>query len=576
MSKYFSGQSQGSYLPPGFMQTATQPGQYYAAALASVGKSIGEGIRRRGEKKKDDAYFNFIEATGKIDDATKSVADLVAQGKPLDTPESKAFGQKTAGDRNQALNEADYWDKIVDLKDGDDAQLMQMFVSDPDSGADPNLRVLFGEGEKKIQQAANAARSDLINSALDPTRLGQVQSQNRLMGMDGQYVEPTQAPTSIPLPPPAPLDPDGPIPLPTREEAAALNPELYPGLAGSGSFNEGEMGNWTDSMSEDDQLKTMTAGLKKAKAWARGKAKDLRALAAQKENTLAAWEQGREIISDDAGNMSLGDLIMVPGQVERKLTDSEKRDMAESKLSTMARSMGRERFKEARVQLDKQFPDKPEIETVDLGGYTVITEDGSYKAAIKTPNRSGNKSYASLTENQQKLADTTYTKVGEEELVSSYSEGVLAYRKIKELAAGGFSGNPIADAALVTTFNKVLDPRSIVTEGEQRIYQGARPFIEYFEKLADEIKTGPSVSKKMREQFSGAAKGLIEAHRKLAEEKIESYRPFAESRGIPFDLIKPELPLSDETKNTTATTNPNRFVADLTSGTLSPAQPPAQ
>ena len=67
MSKYFSGQSQGSYLPPGFMQTATQPGQYYAAALASVGKSIGEGIRRRGEKKKDDAYKEQIQdaANGK-------------------------------------------------------------------------------------------------------------------------------------------------------------------------------------------------------------------------------------------------------------------------------------------------------------------------------------------------------------------------------------------------------------------------------------------------------------------------------------------------------------------------------
>ena len=572
MSKYFSGQSQGSYLPPGFMQTATQSGQYYAAALASVGKSIGEGIRRRGEKKKDDAYFNFIEATGKIDDATKSVADLVAQGKPLDTPESKAFGKKTAKDRNLALSEADEWDKIVDLKDGDDAQLMQMFVSDPDSGADPNLRVLFGEGEKKIQQAANAARADLINSALDPTRLGQVQSQNRLMGMDGQYGEPTPAPTSIPLPPPATFDPNGPIPLPTREEAAALNPELYPGLAASG-FNQGEMGNWTDTMSEEDQLKTMTAGLKKAKAWARGKAKDLRALAAQKENTLAAWEQGREIVTDDAGNMSLGDLIMVPGQVERKLTDSEKRDMAESKLSEMARSMGRERFKEARVQLDKQFPDKPEIETVDLGGYTVITEDGSYKAAIKTPNRSGNKSYAALTENQQKLADTTYTNIGKDEVVASYHEGVLAYRKIEALVKGK---NAITDSALVTTFNKILDPRSIVTEGEQRIYKSAEGAIEFLDRYARAITEGPTVSEPMRAQFGDAAKQIIVAHKKLAQERINNHKDFAESRGIPFDLVAPKLPDVERTGDTTATANPNRFVADLTSGTLSPAQPPAQ
>jgi hypothetical protein len=568
MSKYFSGQSQGSFLPPGFMQAATQSGQLYASALASVGKSIGEGIRRRGEKKKDDAYFNFIEATGKIDDATKSVSQLVSQGKPLDTPESKAFGQKTAGDRNQALNEADYWDDL--LKQKDDAYLLQQYVGDQSSNADPTLRKLFGEGEKKAQQAAQSVRSDLINSALDPTMLGEVGSQPRLMGMDGQFGESTPAPANIPQPPPAPLDPNGPIPLPTMEEAAALNPELYPGLAASGSFNEGEMGNWTDNISYEDQNKVMTAGLKKAKAWARGKAKDLRALAAQKENTLAAWEQGRELIADDAGDYSLGDLIKVPGQVERKLTDNEKRDMAESKLSTMARSMGRERFKEARVQLDKQFPDKPEIETVDLGGYTVITEDGSYKAAIKTPNRSGNQSYAALTENQQKLADTTYTNIGKDEVVESYHEGVLAYRKIEALVKGK---NAITDSALVTTFNKILDPRSIVTEGEQRIYKSAEGAIEFLDRYARAITEGPTVSEPMRAQFAEASKQIIVAHKKLAQERINNHKDFAESRGIPFDLVAPKLPDVELTGDTTATTsNPNRFVADLSAGTLNPAQ----
>ena len=111
----------------------------------------------------------------------------------------------------------------------------------------------------------------------------------------------------------------------------------------------------------------------------------------------------------------------------------------------------------------------------------------------------------------------------------------MAYRKIQELAA---TGDPISDAALITTFNKVLDPRSIVTEGETRIYQSARPYIEYFDKLADEIKKGPSVSPEMRSQFSNAARGLIEAHKKLAQEKIDSYRPFAKSvKSYKADLI---------------------------------------
>ena len=257
---------------------------------------------------------------------------------------------------------------------------------------------------------------------------------------------------------------------------------------------------------------------------------------------------------------------LVPGTVG--LSEDEQRDLALGELSKMARSMGRERFAEASAKIDKLFPDKPDIETVDLGSYSVITEDGKYKAAIKTPNRAGNTLYSSLSENQQKLADTTYTKIGNETLVKGYSEGLLAYRKIQELAA---TGDPISDAALITTFNKVLDPRSIVTEGETRIYQSARPYIEYFDKLADEIKKGPSVSPEMRSQFSSAARGLIEAHKKLAQEKIDSYRPFAKSRSIPFELVEPKLEDIDSGSGQgRAKEGVKRLKADLINNTLKP------
>jgi len=546
MSKYFSGQSQGSYLPPGFMQTATQSGRLYADAMANVGRSIGEAIKRRSDKRKDDTYFDLMERLGEIPGETKqgTIPGLVERGRPLDDENSKAFSSKLAGDRTAFNRESK---RLKDLIK-DETALLKEFASSGDKAVPQELIDLFKKRDKDIDDMRDAANDQFIEDRIDPANtLNASISTPPQIGRGSEFRNYLNAVIG-------------------KDD----NEELPPLVVKGGPEP-------TDSDVFLNESDVMSNSLKAAKRWARQSSKGFSEMAYEAEDKLSRFQEGRELLPPEfsGGNPTIGGLLMEPGLIpaEIGLTDDEQRNLALGELSKMARSMGRERFAEAAARVDKLFPDDPEIDTVDLGGYTVITQDGSYKAAIKTPNRSGNQNYASLTENQQKLADSTYTRVGQEELVSSYSEGVLAYRKIKELAAGGFSGNPISDAALVTTFNKVLDPRSIVTEGEQRIYQGARPFIEYFEKLADEIKKGPSVSKEMREQFSGAAKGLIEAHRKLAEEKIESYRPFAESRGIPFDLIKPELPLADVTKSAASGGDKQtRLKVDLVNGKLTEIQ----
>ena len=523
MSKYFSGQSQGSYLPPGFMEAATQSGRLYADAMANVGRSIGEVIKRRSEKRKDDTYFDLMERLGEIPNETKqgSVPGLVERGRPLDNEESKAFSARLAGDRNAYNRESK---RLKDLIK-DETALLKEFASSGDSAVPQELIDLFKKRDKDIDDLRDAGNDQFIEERLDPEH--------------------------------------------TLNAAISSPPKKDPPMIGPGSdfrqYLHSVIGDPSDDVMAEtelppvqtdvppdpaaqflDESDVMARGLKAAKRWARQSSKNFAEMAYEAEDKLSRFQEGRELIPSEisGADPTIGGLLMEPGLVPATvgLSEDEQRDLALGELSKMARSMGRERFAEASAKIDKLFPDKPDIETVDLGSYSVITEDGKYKAAIKTPNRAGNTTYAGLSENQQKLADTTYTKIGNESLVSSYSEGVLAYRKIKELAAGGFSGNPISDAALITTFNKVLDPRSIVTEGETRIYQSARPYIEYFDKLADEIKKGPSVSPEMRERFAGAARGLMDAHRKLAQEKIDSYKPFAKSRGIPFELVAPELP----------------------------------
>ena len=393
MSKYFSGQSQGSYLPPGFMEAATQSGRLYADAMANVGRSIGEVIKRRSEKRKDDTYFDLMERLGEIPDETKqgSVPGLVERGRPLDNEESKAFSAKLAGNRNAYNNEAK---RLKDLIK-DETALLKEFASSGDSAVPQELIDLFKKRDKDNDDLRDAGNDQFIEDRLNPehTLNATISSPPK---KDPPMIGPGSDFRSFVY---------NVIGKPTDDVMAET--ELPPV----------ELGGPPDPANQFlDESDVMARGLKAAKRWARQSSKNFAGMAYDTEDKLSRFQEGRELIPSEisGGAPTIGGLLMEPGLVPGTvgLSEDEQRDLALGELSKMARSMGRERFAEASAKIDKLFPDKPDIETVDLGSYSVITEDGAYKAAIKTPNRAGNTLYSSLSENQQKLADTTYTKIG--------------------------------------------------------------------------------------------------------------------------------------------------------------------
>ena len=132
--------------------------------------------------------------------------------------------------------------------------------------------------------------------------------------------------------------------------------------------------------------------------WLKGQQKGTKDIIAEHEANLDDFMAG---VDRNTGE-KLMEAVPTETEVNVPLSLKERREIVTSDLAGMARSMGRERFKEARAEVDKLFPRQPEIGVSDQGGALVITEDGAYKAAMAKPKLQGNSMFEQLSEASQK------------------------------------------------------------------------------------------------------------------------------------------------------------------------------
>lgn len=94
--------------------------------------------------------------------------------------------------------------------------------------------------------------------------------------------------------------------------------------------------------------------------------------------------------------------------------------------------------------------------------------------------------------------------------------------------------------AIITAFNKMLDPGSVVRESEfARTPQGA-PLIEKFRSYARRIEKGGILSESQYEEIRNTARQIAEIGRNLINDKLESQvRKPAAARGLNVDEIAP-------------------------------------
>lgn len=109
-----------------------------------------------------------------------------------------------------------------------------------------------------------------------------------------------------------------------------------------------------------------------------------------------------------------------------------------------------------------------------------------------------------------------------------------AYRKVSASAA---NPSPAGDLSLIFAYMKILDPGSVVREGEFATAQNAAGIPDQIRNLYNKAINGTRLAPAQRTDFVNRAKALYESASLDQQSIMDQYRHQAELAGVPSDLV---------------------------------------
>ena len=94
----------------------------------------------------------------------------------------------------------------------------------------------------------------------------------------------------------------------------------------------------------------------------------------------------------------------------------------------------------------------------------------------------------------------------------------------------------VADLAMIFAFMKMLDPRSVVREGEQQQAKSTSSYFNYLANMYNSLLGTGSLSDTQRKSFRDGAYGYLKEQLDIVEQFNIQEKDFASSLNIPFDL----------------------------------------
>lgn len=174
-------------------------------------------------------------------------------------------------------------------------------------------------------------------------------------------------------------------------------------------------------------------------------------------------------------------------------------------------------------------------------------KDMVLKKGIKLESLTSQQRAAVLSKDDMKRADTLraeYTKLTEK---AGTREMVDSFRMMTDLVKGLQSGDlerGTVDIAVLTKFMKLIDPNSVVREGEFHIAETASPKSRWFQVQFNKL-LGGKMDAKTRIGFVDTA-GVIMKAKLKGQAKIDNdYRNLANKQGIPSSLIINDWKIKD-------------------------------
>ncbi len=493
------------------MEAATAPGRNLAAGISKLGAGIGRRIEKARERKKDDEYFDFIERMGKTPKAKSEmvkVPELVERGRPrTDEAAGDYFNDQLAA-RDSYQRQLDWLSGLE--KEENATKRMKAYVADELPENHP-IHAIIAESDS-MMEAAKQANADEISSQFNDMVLKSIRSQ-------------TQRPDQ------------------TQREGGARIPDPFEEMMG---FEEGQR---TKQILQDVYKDSIP--------WVKEYQLGIKGMMADREKNLDDFMAGK----DEKGK-ALMELRDKEVEVKTPMSIKERRDIVMNDLSGLGRELGRERYKEARTEVDKLFPRSPELDTVTKGGLTIVTQDGQYKIAMAAPKIKGNSMFEQLPEAVQKLVPGMQDDVRKDPTIKGYVGSFVALNKLKSSAS---LKTGAGDLSLITAFMKALDPESVVRESEMAAAQGTAPAYTVIQRYFNQVMTGEKLTVQQREEIVAAGQALVTQNKKDADFVLADFRETAIASGIPGEtadkLILPKMPgavaaSDEESEDSISTWNP--------------------
>lgn len=121
--------------------------------------------------------------------------------------------------------------------------------------------------------------------------------------------------------------------------------------------------------------------------------------------------------------------------------------------------------------------------------------------------------------------------------VKDYRTVETAYQQVQRLSQN--SGNPADDVALTFSFMKMLDPGSVVREGEYALVGRAQGLTGRALVALQRIDSGEALTPELRRDLRETAGRVLESRRARYEALESQYRGYAEEDGIDPDRVVP-------------------------------------
>lgn len=179
------------------------------------------------------------------------------------------------------------------------------------------------------------------------------------------------------------------------------------------------------------------------------------------------------------------------------------------------------------------FSDKPKVDRqslVNAGDGRIYDPNSKEWVTAPGSNAAGGGFKADL--------DTMKTYRAEDD-VKSYRDVRNSYERVR---SGAQLGNAQGDIGLVYGYMKMLDPGSVVREGEFATAQNSGGIDTTIINMYNKILNGERLTPEQRQQFASAAEGLYQQSAANLSDTNKQYQGFADQYGVPADrfMVQPE------------------------------------